>query len=89
MGCQGLPPIKPVRDVAHAILHARLRAVWHWLPLAADRSEEDCEYVHQLRVATRRAMAALRVFSDVIPDTIYRDFRTRLKQTRLAADESS
>lgn len=49
-------------DVARQVLEARLEVVWHYLTLAATKPEEDIEYVHQLRVATRRAAAACRVF---------------------------
>jgi hypothetical protein len=64
----GVAPNQTVGEAAGQILAARLPAVWSWLPLAAQRSEEDVECVHQLRVAPRRAMAALRLFADLLPE---------------------
>jgi CHAD domain-containing protein len=83
---KGVSPKQRLFEAAHEILDARLKAVCHWLPLAAEKPEEDVEYVHQLRVASRRAVAAVRVFSDLIPTTSYQDIRTKLRQVRLAAD---
>jgi hypothetical protein len=51
-------PEEGVREVASGTLAARLATVQHYLPLAAEKSDEDVEYVHQLRVWTRRAAAA-------------------------------
>lgn len=47
------------RDIAVRTLQARLAAVQYYLPLVAERAGEDVEYVHELRVWTRRAAAAL------------------------------
>jgi hypothetical protein len=60
----GIDPEEPVTSAAGRTLEARLAQVSHYAPLAATRSAETTEYVHQLRVATRRAAAALRVFAD-------------------------
>ena len=49
------------QDVARRALDARLDLVGHYLPRAADAADET-ENVHQLRVATRRAMAAMQIF---------------------------
>ena len=38
----------------------------YYLPLAAHKSDRDIEYVHQLRVATRRAMAAVSIFQPLL-----------------------
>ena len=46
---------------------ARLRTLWNWLPLAAKNADDDVEYVHQLRVASRRAMAVLEIFDAMLP----------------------
>jgi CHAD domain-containing protein len=56
-----------VFDVAERSLRSRLTAVYYYLPLAAKQAEDDVEYVHQLRVWTRRATAALRLYRDLIP----------------------
>ena len=86
--CTGVLSDQPVGEVARCILEARLRAVWSRLPLAAEKSAEDVEHVHQLRVATRRAVASVRLFSTLVPDEVCRDVRATLRQIRLAADEA-
>ena len=86
--CTGVLPDQPVNEVARCILEARLRAVWSRLPLAAEKSAEDVEHVHQLRVATRRAVESVRLFSTLIPREVCGDVRTTLRQIRLAADQA-
>jgi CHAD domain-containing protein len=85
---KGLSPSQPTYEVAQCVLKTRLTTVWQWLPLAAEKSDENVEYVHQLRIATRRAVEALRVFSNLIPEKTYQDMRMRLRKIRLAADEA-
>jgi CHAD domain-containing protein len=85
---KGVSSKQSLRKAASGILKARLQAVWHWLPLAAERSEEDVEYVHQLRVSSRRAVEAVRVFSGLIPDALCEDLRSTLRQVRSAAGEA-
>jgi CHAD domain-containing protein len=84
----GVSPKQPLHKAARRILRSRLAAVSHWLPLAAEKSEEDIEYVHQLRVSTRRAVEAVRVFSDLIPGSTYQHLRGHLQQVRRVADEA-
>jgi CHAD domain-containing protein len=62
-----IEPKSRVSDVAETSLQARLAAVQHQLPLAALSAHEDVEYVHRLRVATRRAVAALKLYKDFLP----------------------
>ncbi|MGA2031626.1 MAG: CHAD domain-containing protein [Thermoguttaceae bacterium] len=83
---EGISPDQSVGDVAHRILRGRLGAVVYWLPLAAERSAEDVEYVHQLRIATRRAVEAVRVFRDLMSDPAYDELRAGLRAVRRAAD---
>lgn len=54
-------------SAARKILRLRLRAVVHYFPRAALHSDRDVELVHQLRVASRHAHAALRVFHELLP----------------------
>jgi CHAD domain-containing protein len=49
------------------------------------RPDEDPEHVHQLRVGTRRAAAALDIFSLCLPDRQYRAARKALRRIRRAA----
>ena len=51
-----------VAAAARMTLGGRLDGVRRYLPLAALNWKDDSEYVHRLRVATRRAMAAIEVF---------------------------
>ena len=82
----GISSDQLVCEVAGQVLDARLKAVHHFLPLAADKSDEDVEYVHQLRISVRRAVEAVRIFSGLIEET--EALRDRLRRIRLAADEA-
>jgi CHAD domain-containing protein len=66
----------------------RLKAVEQMLPLAAGHAEEDVEYVHQLRVATRRADAALRLFRPLAGPARWKKTRRRLRRIRQAAGDA-
>ena len=50
-----MPPVKPCA--------MQLRTVAYYLPLASFKSDRDIEYVHQVRVSTRRAVALFEHFS--------------------------
>jgi CHAD domain-containing protein len=73
-------------QVAEAVLDARLRAVWHWLVLSAERSDDDLEYVHQLRIACRRATQAVRLVGELLPDEAASPLCATLRRIRVAAD---
>ncbi len=81
----GLEPSMPLADAVRRVLDVRLAAVERLLPLASDRADEDVEHVHQLRVATRRADAALRIFGSSLPRKRLAKARSRLKRLRRAA----
>jgi CHAD domain-containing protein len=82
---EGLSPDEPLAQAAQAVLKARLEVVRLHLPLALAQADEDPEYVHQLRVGTRRSDAALRIFRDCLPRKTYRAARGRLRAIRRAA----
>ena len=84
----GVSPDDRTSDVADRTLRFRLANVQHYLPLAAKKPDEDIEYVHELRVATRRTMAALRLYADMLPRRRTARMETRLKQIRRAADDA-
>jgi CHAD domain-containing protein len=84
----GVSPGDRTVDVAVRSLSARLAAVRHFLPLAAERAEEDGEYVHQLRVATRRASAALGLYEDFVPRRRAAWVKKQLRRLRRAANEA-
>lgn len=81
-------PDEPVTDTARRALKLRLEAVESYLPLAAYQAECDVEHVHQLRVATRRAMAALDIFKDNLPRRRRRRLMRKLRQIRRAAGDA-
>lgn len=84
----GLTPEMPVADAARAVLSARFEVVRHYLPLAVEQPYHDAEHVHQLRVGTRRAGAALRVFADCLPRRQLREVKKHLRRLRRAAGDA-
>ncbi|MFO0799224.1 MAG: CHAD domain-containing protein [Gemmataceae bacterium] len=84
----GLRPDMPVEEAARVVIAARFEVVRHYLPLAAARPYEDVEYIHQLRVGTRRAGAALRVFSVCLPRKHLRAAKQSLRGLRRAAGDA-
>jgi CHAD domain-containing protein len=86
----GLGPEMDVAEAARQVFEVRLRLVRSHLPLASSASEadRDTEHVHQLRVATRRAGAALRIFQRCLPDRIHRKLKKTLRAIRRAAGDA-
>jgi CHAD domain-containing protein len=78
----------PVADAARRVLALRLEVVRDYLPLVQRDSDKDPEYVHQLRVGTRRSGAALEIFSLCLPEKDYRHARRELRRVRRAAGEA-
>ena len=81
----GLTVDMPVEDAARKVLDARLKVVCEYLPLAVQAPHEDIEHVHQLRVGTRRADAAVKIFSDCLPRKAFQVQRKQLRRVRRAA----
>lgn len=79
---------QPITAVASRLLRKRLKVVWYYAPLATKRWDEDNEYVHQLRVATRRARAALHIFADLLPQRKARWLKRRLRELRTTAGKA-
>lgn len=77
----------PVVTVADRTLRKRLLAVWTILPRACEPAG-DPEQVHQLRVATRRALAALKAFDELLPTKRRAWFEKQLRRLRRAAGEA-
>lgn len=82
---EGTSAEQPVSAAARRTLEVRLAVVWHYLPLAARRAAEDMEHVHQLRVASRRAVAAIEIFDDLLPRRRAKWLLKRLKEIRRTA----
>jgi CHAD domain-containing protein len=84
----GLTADTPLPDAARRVLTVRLELVRDYLPPALHEADEDPEHVHQLRVATRRARAALDIFADYIPSKAHKRARHDLRDLRRAAGEA-
>jgi CHAD domain-containing protein len=80
-----LTPTTPLADAARRALSLRLQVMHDYLPLAVRESDKDLEYVHQLRVGTRRAGAALEIFALCLPPKEYKAAGRQLKRLRRAA----
>ena len=80
-----LGPKMHVAEAARRVLLARLEVVRTFLPLAVHDADRDPEYVHRLRVATRRSGAALRLFGRWLPDKPLRRAKRWLRALRQAA----
>ena len=78
----GLSAEITVADAARGAMQHRLKAVLHFLPLAAERSDENLEYVHLLRVWSRRSLAVLNLYKRVLPKKKWRCLRKKLQKIR-------
>src|SRR5688572_10302173 len=82
-----LPDIAPTDravEVAARSLATRLDAVRRYLKWSVERPAEP-EQIHQLRVWTRRADAALELYADLLPRRGVRKLRKRLRRIRKVA----
>jgi CHAD domain-containing protein len=84
--CAGVRPDQSAVQVARYVLDGRLQVVRDRLPCAALESDKDVEHVHQLRIATRRAVEAVRLFARFIPPDVSAAMRETLREIRRAAD---
>src|SRR5205823_5647049 len=84
----GLDADLPTSEAARLTLTVRLGAVRDRLPGAVFRADDDSENVHQLRVSSRRAAAALRLFANCLPDRLYKKTRKTLRALRRSAGEA-
>ena len=75
----------PVGPLAASVVDRRLKRVAKLLPRAARHPEEDVAYVHDLRVASRRAAATIRLFDAWLPRAASRDMLSHLRRIRRAA----
>lgn len=76
---------QPASRVLGDALAQRLSLVRRAALLAADHAADDREYVHRLRVATRRADAVLRATQVLTGDDAGRDLRRKLRKLRRLA----
>jgi CHAD domain-containing protein len=80
----GIRPDEPVSRAAIRTLKPRLKRVGKLFSKAVD-GLDDAEPLHQLRVATRRASAALELYADVLPSRRTDKMQKLLKHIRQAA----
>lgn len=78
----------PVTEVAARSLKSRLEPVAQYLKLAALHHEENVEYVHQLRVWTRRAGAAIEMYRELLPEWRAAWIEKQLKRIRKATNDA-
>lgn len=82
------PAGAPVRVAAARTLRHRLDVVWEeatGCAMGGGVSRSTSERVHRLRVATRRALASIEAFADLMPPRRRDWFRARLRRLRRAA----
>jgi CHAD domain-containing protein len=84
----GMTSDTPAVVAAQAVLTARFEVVRHYLPLAVGEPYKDREHVHQLRVGTRRAAAALKGFSPLLPKKRFGMVKRYLRMIRQAAGDA-
>lgn len=84
----GATPDMPMGEVAQRALDVRLRNVIHYLPLAAHLADENVEYIHAARVATRRAVAALDMFRVFVSGPRRKRMKKTLKLIRSSMGEA-
>ena len=85
---EGLTSESTVADAARSSLQHRVQAVMEFLPLASEHSDENLEYVHLLRVWTRRSMAAITLYKKFLPKKQLRRLRKKLERIRDVAGEA-
>jgi CHAD domain-containing protein len=93
MGLANLPELpsgaaRPVQTAARLSLHSHLATTADLLTLAADDKHRSAELVHQLRVQTRRCLAAISAYQACLPKQQAKWFRKRLRQIRRAASDA-
>lgn len=80
-----VPADAPVSRVARRAIGSRLQGVAHYLAQAGQSKMISQGDVHQLRIWTRRAAAALRLFDALVPAKRSRRIRKTLRKLRRAA----
>ncbi len=79
-----LQEMTPVADAARRVLAVRLEAVRDSLDRSLRTVKERRRSIHALRVATRRATAAIDVFATCLPRRVFKEVRRALQSLRRA-----
>jgi CHAD domain-containing protein len=77
-----------IADGVRQFVPSRLEPIASLLERAAFESKVDFEHIHALRVKSRRAEAALRLFAGVVPQKHGRWFSRQLRKIRRAAGKA-
>jgi CHAD domain-containing protein len=83
----GQQSVDPVIQVAIDAVRTRLKRVRRLMSKAAKKGRHDAERIHQLRVATRRAAAALDLYGEFLPRKRTKRMRKLLTKIRKTAGE--
>ncbi len=84
---KGTSLTQPISEAAQRVLAVRLQDVCYFLSLAAKKPKNNIKYVHQLRIATRRANVALRMFENVLPKCRVHRVKKQLRCVRRGAGD--
>lgn len=77
-----------IAEVAVRSLQSRLEPVQDYLVLAANKADKEIEYVHQVRVWSRRAVSALSVFRKLLPNRRRRWMKEQLQWIRRSSNDA-
>jgi len=83
-----LEPDMPAVEAAQTVLTLRLKAVERLIPIVVDEQDDAMYAVHQLRVASRRAASALRVFRPCLGKKSVKNAGKHLRGVRRAAGDA-
>lgn len=81
-------PDQSVVEVAAHSLQTRFNPVLELLPLAAYLADRDVEFVHQLRVWTRRTSSALSLYVDLLPRRRAEWLERQMRRIRKASNDA-
>lgn len=81
-------PDETVANSARLTLKPRIEAVISFLELAVSHWQDDPEYVHQLRVQTRRSLAAIEMYRPVLPRHERKQLQGFLARVRKVSGEA-
>lgn len=78
----------PLVEGARRVFAVRLEVVRQHIPAALQEADQDPEHIHQLRVSTRRAGAAARIFALCLPHRLAGKLGQKLRRLRRAAGDA-
>lgn len=76
------------RRVARRAIKSRLTRMWRYLVESVEQPMSEAENVHQLRVFSRRAAAALEIFEECLPRRRGRWMQKQVKRLRKASGQA-